>query len=102
MRDFAERFYDGKAWRGCRAAYIAERRRIDGGLCERCHDKLGLIVHHKVMLTEDNIGDPEIALNHELLEYLCLDCHNMEPGHWAPSGARKCIFDENGDVVAAR
>ena len=54
----------------CRAAYIAERVAIDGGLCETCGLVPGQIVHHTVWLTEDNVNDPDIALNHALLRLL--------------------------------
>lgn len=63
-RAFAKKFYNSKAWKSCRAAYIAERVAIDGGLCETCGLVPGLIVHHTVWLTEDNVNDPDIALNH--------------------------------------
>ena len=68
MKPWAEAFYKSAGWQKCRAAYIAERLLIDGGLCEECHERVGVIVHHKETLTELNIGDPEITLNHELLE----------------------------------
>ena len=77
-REFAKAFYKSAAWRDCREAYS---NRV-GGLCERCLRKgiyrPGVIVHHKVYLTEDNIRDPEVALNFDNLELLCIDCHNEE------------------------
>ena len=104
MQDWARGFYDGAAWRSCRASFIAARRSIDGGMCQRCRRRLGYIVHHRVELTPENIHDPEIALNQQLLEYLCLDCHNREPGHFLNQGgeesaAREFVFDANGDLV---
>ena len=75
MQDFAKRFYRSKAWKACRAAYIARRLAIDGGLCEECRDQQGYIVHHRVTLTPENIHNPAIALNHSLLAYVCKDCH---------------------------
>lgn len=100
MKDFAERFYNREPWLSVRASYIARRTRIDGGLCERCHERLGYIVHHKIELTAKNINDPAIALNQDLLEYVCLECHNKEHGVFRPA-ERSVLFDENGDVVAA-
>lgn len=35
-------------------------------------------VHHKKHLTPKNINDPEITLNWDNLELLCLDCHRKE------------------------
>jgi len=55
MQDFAKRFYRSQAWKACRAAYIARRLAIDGGLCEECRDQQGYIVHHRVTLTPENI-----------------------------------------------
>jgi len=77
-KEWAKKFYKSKAWQECRASYIV----TVNGLCERClalnEYRNGYIVHHKIVLTPDNIGDPYVALNHEHLEYCCLDCHNEE------------------------
>jgi len=75
-RAFAKSFYGGKAWRKCRASYIAYRVSIDGGACQRCKEELGYIVHHKEWITPENINDISIILNHSNLEYVCLNCHN--------------------------
>ena len=103
MKDFARGFYDGKAWEQCRGAFVAKRISADGGLCQRCRKRLGYIVHHTTELTPENIHDPEIALNHDLLEYLCLDCHNREPGHFSNRDGkhqpREYVFDADGDLI---
>lgn len=78
MREFAKAFYHSKEWLKCRAAYIAQRRAIDGGMCESCHEKPGYIVHHKIELTPENIHDPYIALSFSNLKYDCHECHNAE------------------------
>ncbi|MCD8322380.1 MAG: hypothetical protein LUC89_05790 [Oscillospiraceae bacterium] len=100
-RDFAKPFYDSAAWQRCRASYIKQRIAIDGGLCEVCHEQLGYIVHHKIWLTEENINDPEITLNHSNLRYECLDCHNLEE---EPDGSRiryaRYAFDSEGNTVS--
>lgn len=75
-KEFAKPFYKSAKWRKCRQSFIAHRISEDGGLCEICHDKTGLIIHHKEKLTPDNIDDPDIALNFDNLMYVCLDCHN--------------------------
>ena len=98
MKDFAEKFYTGKQWQACRASFIAERVKIDGGLCQHCREQLGYIVHHTIELNAVNINDPFTALNHELLEYVCLDCHNKEHGVFRPAQPQ-VIFDDDGDVV---
>lgn len=95
MREYTayERFYKTAAWKNCRAAYISKRQSIDGGLCERCRQKLGANVHHKKYITEENMNDAAVTLNHDNLELLCIDCHNDEHGR---SATTRCRFDENG------
>ena len=96
-RDFAKPFYNSKAWQRCRAAFIAERIAIDGGICQRCGQELGFIVHHKEWLSPENINDPDITLNHWNLEYVCQVCHNkIEEGEEAP----RYRFTADGQVVA--
>ena len=68
-------FYHTMAWRNCRNAYMSQV----GGLCEQCK-KRGLIVpakfvHHKIELSATTINDPDIALNYDNLEALCINCH---------------------------
>lgn len=41
-------------------------------------DSHGDIVHHKNHIRVDNIYDPEVTINFENLELLCIDCHNKE------------------------
>ncbi|MCI1244599.1 MAG: HNH endonuclease [Bacilli bacterium] len=38
--------------------------------------EIGTEVHHKVHLTPENVGDPEISINQENLMLLCNECHN--------------------------
>ncbi len=98
---FSKSFYNSKAWKECRKAYIQSVT----GLCETCLEKgriePGKILHHKTMLTPQNINDPYITLNWDNLIYECQDCHNQE-GH----GKEKkellregLMFDANGDLV---
>lgn len=77
-REFAKKFYDSSAWKKSRAAYIAYRRSVDGGMCETCHAVPGYIVHHKTELSPENINDPEITLNFKNFKYDCQICHNKE------------------------
>lgn len=74
-KPFAKQFYNSQAWQACRDAYISERFKADGGLCERCHKETGREVHHKILLNPDNIHDPDVSLNHSNLQLLCRDCH---------------------------
>ena len=71
-------FYTSAPWIKTRKAYAKSK----GNLCERCLKK-GLIVpaqivHHKIYLTDENIENPEIALNWNNLECLCKSCHELE------------------------
>ena len=96
MRDFARTFYSSKAWKQTRAAYAKSK----GNLCERCLKKglivPGVIVHHKVYLTPENINDPAVSLNWNNLELVCADCHAEEHNRLQ----RRYTVDEYGRVTA--
>ncbi len=78
IMDIFHVFYTSKPWRDL--TYILKVER--GGKCERCgHRPLkfsSLIGHHTIELNEENINDPSIALNPEIIEIICSDCHNKE------------------------
>ena len=92
-KEFAKRFYSSKAWQTCRDEY-AKRR---GFLCENCLRRgiyrPGVIVHHVIEITPDNIERPEIVLNFSNLELLCRECHaeahEHSGGRWAEVNERK-------------
>lgn len=69
---------------------------IDGGLCEACGERLGYIVDHIEELDDSKIQDPMIALNHDNLQYLCLDCHNVKTFN---RHSRAVRFDEEGNPI---
>ena len=96
MKPWAERFYKSKAWKMCRKSFIAEREKIDGGMCQTCGERRGYIVHHRTWLTPENINNPDIALNHDNLKYDCLICHNKEPSN---EDELRCTFDKNGQPI---
>ena len=99
-KPWARSFLHSKPWLTCRTGYIQERIRIDGGLCEICQTNLGYIVHHKIILTPDNINDPDIALNWEHLSYECKACHDQHEGHGVGSlTSLVCIFDDDGNPI---
>ena len=75
-QSWAKRFYDSKAWKECRQSFIRIREGEDGGLCQICRNRPGLIVHHRTWLTAANVSDPDIALNYSNLLYVCQECHN--------------------------
>lgn len=97
-QEFAKKFYNSKAWKECRASFIAKRITVDGGLCMTCHKELGYIVHHKTWLTPDNITNPMIALNHDHLKYDCLICHNREKEGQEPEPPRY-YFGSHGELI---
>lgn len=102
-KDWAKGFYNSKAWQGCRESYIAKRIGIDGGLCECCHAVCGEEVHHVIKLERGNIGNPEVALNHDNLQLLCSECHLVQHRRDRLDGVRHSSergvwFDEDGGV----
>lgn len=104
-KEWAKPFYNSKAWKQCRKSYIQQRTLIDGGLCEICHKLPIYIVHHKNILTPANINDPDVTLNHCMLQGVCKDCHDREEGHFFDSlniPKLNCSFDENGNPVDLR
>lgn len=95
MKPWAKKFYNSTAWKTCRLSYIAKVF----GLCERC-GKPGKIVHHTVYLTPYNINDPDVSLNHALLEYVCQDCHNGEHhGSSEEVVGEGLMFDSEGNLI---
>ena len=95
-KEFAKKFYKSTAWKKCRADYIKSVY----GLCERCN-KPGYIVHHKILLTPSNINNPDVTLNWDNLEYLCLDCHNKEHNFERSKSVTRggLRFNKNGELV---
>lgn len=105
VKDFAKKFYKSKQWQKCRQSYIQDRILIDGGLCQRCKDKTGYIVHHINHITPQTINNPDVTLNHNNLEYLCKECHDLEPAHWKDKKFKArtlCMFDDKGNAIEPR
>ncbi|MCH4566049.1 HNH endonuclease signature motif containing protein [Bacillus sp. ES1-5] len=95
-KEYAKKFYKSISWKKCRSAYIAIT--IDG-MCEHCKDVPGYIVDHIIEITPQNIDNPDITLNHENLQYLCLPCHNSKTFGEAALIREDVMFDENGDLI---
>lgn len=95
MKEWAKSFYNSPTWKSCRAAYIKKA----GGLCERCLKRglvvPGEIVHHKVHLTPENIGDPNISCCFDNLELVCRDCHADEHARLK----KRYRFGDDGRVI---
>lgn len=98
IKDYARKFYKSKAWQRCRASFIGKRQGIDGGLCEHCKKKKGYIVDHIEEITPENINDVNITLNHENLQYLCLECHNTKTFKKNFAIRKNLFFDEEGNL----
>lgn len=103
---FAKGFYRSKEWQGTRKLVLAR----SGGLCERCLEGGKLtpadVVHHRIPLSAENMGDPEITLNPDNLLALCDECHtevHRRLGVGALNGRTeeepRVRFDDNGNVV---
>ena len=88
-----EQFYHSNAWKRLSRAFLMSRNYI----CEVC-GKPADIAHHVKLITPSNLHDPEITLNADLLQAVCLSCHNAI--HYGTGGAvlRGLAFDENGDL----
>ena len=93
MKPFAHRFYKSRTWKDCREAYFISQH----GICEQCGAG-GKIVHHTEELTPQNIDDPTVTLNWEVLQLLCQDCHNQEH-HSSEVVDEGLRFDADGDLV---
>ena len=115
-KGFAKSFYNSRAWIDTRNTYIAERTRVDGGMCESCRENVGEELHHIEPLTPANISDYDICLNPKNLKWLCKDCHfkahrelilkqfDEAREHQRNSKVltNGCYMDENGFLVKAR
>lgn len=92
-KKFSAAFYKSKAWRSTRE-YVLRR---DAFSCNDCGGR-GNEVHHIVELTQDNINDPNVALNPSNLMTLCGTCHKKRTLGSAAAADGYC-FDANGQVV---
>ncbi len=69
-------------------------------MCEECHSELGFIVHHKEMITRENVSDTNITLNFNNLKYDCKACHDREDEHaFIKARNRRYEFDEDGNIL---
>lgn len=97
-KEFAKSFYNSSAWIKTRKAYIEKCY----GLCEKCKQP-GLILHHIVHLTPQNITDENISLDFNNLMFLCHDCHNNVHGYYTKTeGNDEAQFDKNGNFLGLK
>ena len=75
MRSIKSSFYNSKAWKDCREAYLNQHP-----YCEECLKRGEYTparhVHHKIWLNKHNAENPEFTLSFENLEAVCQECHN--------------------------
>lgn len=97
MKPYAAAFYKSPAWVSCRASYIKANP-----LCEDClfegRYTPAEIVHHKIPITPENIGDPKITLSFSNLKAVCRECHAREHG----ARQRRYKLDDLGRVIETR
>lgn len=96
------KFYNSAAWRRLAKSYAASK----AWQCEVCGNKhvdyakpiyKQLHCHHKIELTDENLSDPNIALNADNLILLCVHCHSRIHSGGEVLGD-DLYFDENGMV----
>ena len=92
-KEYAKSFYNSSAWIKCRNSFMKSKNYI----CERCGD-MAKIVHHKKHISPLNINDPNITLNWDNLQALCIECHNVVHGY-SSAKIDEVQFDENGDLI---
>ena len=93
-----KQFYDSRAWRRARKAFVDSRIAKDGGLCQVCGEEPGRIVHHTIWLDDINCNDPSISLNDALFLYECQTCHNKEKDPRTATSGR-CLYGPNGEII---
>ena len=86
-------FYCSRKWRRVAAAYMSSKAYI----CERCGAP-ATICHHKQWLNDKTVHDATVALNPELLEALCIDCHNAEHG----LRHDVAVFNDAGELIEVK
>ena len=108
MRSINPQFYYTKMWKQVRKQVWLKQHCI----CNRCkrpvyvdgisdyipkEKRLKGIVHHIEYLNETNINNPEITIDENNLEGLCIECHNLE--HIDTSTRKDVLFDEMGNLI---
>ena len=87
-------FYHSAAWRRTARTFMLSRNCI----CERCGAPAE-IVHHVRHLNAQNVNDPDIALNPDNLQALCLACHNAEHFSSGRAWVAGLAFDADGNLI---
>lgn len=97
--DKVHQFYCRKPWRDLSYSLKVKVN----GQCNRCKETIldfsKLIGHHTVELNENNVDNPDIALNPELIEIICHDCHNKEHRRF---GNKKNVYIIYGSPLSGK
>ena len=91
-KDFSKAFYKSKQWQNCRDTYAKKKCYI----CEICGEPANE-VHHKIILTPENINDPAVTTSFDNLMLLCWACHRRI--HREQEKAGRYIIDSEGKVI---
>lgn len=77
-----------------------------GNKCQLCNRVIGkssdLIGHHKVPLTVENIRDAMIALNPDLVDLICFDCHNKVHQRFGYQNHERRVFIVYGPPLSGK
>ncbi len=92
-RDFSRKFYSSAKWIKTQRLYMQSQ----GYICERCGN-LARVVHHKTFLTPENINKPEVSLDWDNLEALCMNCHAKAHGKTDICN-HDLMFDFEGNLI---
>lgn len=94
-KEWAESFYNSKAWIKCRNSFMESKYYV----CEICNG-IATICHHKEHLTPENINDPNVTLNWDNLQAVCHECHNKIHGNTNIT-REGLIFNDKGELIQA-
>jgi 5-methylcytosine-specific restriction endonuclease McrA len=84
------KFYHSKNW-----LMVSKMKLLECNYtCNKC-GKYGNHVHHKIPITDTNVGDTNITLSSDNLVVLCQECHNKVHGR----GENKAVFDSSGNLI---
>lgn len=86
-------FYKSKEWQKFREYLINKRTNEEGIILDEVTGKpiikaYDIILHHKTVLTENNVNDPKIALNENIIQIVSHKTHNIIHSRFGYEGTR--------------
>lgn len=105
MKFTLDTFYQSKEWRRLREVVINERMTPDGFVLDEITGKpilqpYDIILHHKIFLTEENVGDTVVSLNPDNIQIVSHRTHNLI--HHKLGYKRREIFLVYGSPLAGK